>query len=120
MNPALSRAPLEPAITSRSRVMPVRRKVFRIEEMNLAQRSARADARIIGGRDEIGASGPAASKPRATDRQADAIHQAVVRTKQELVALERHGAGGKATARALRELAAVADGAEAATLRILT
>src|SRR5262245_51706783 len=99
--------------------MPVRRKVFRIEEMNLARRSVRARARI-NGRDEIGASGPGASKPSAINRQADAIHQAIVCTRQEMAVFRANGAGGKATARALRELAAVADDAEAATQRILT
>jgi chemotaxis protein CheZ len=107
--------------------MPIRRKVFRIEEMHFAGRAAtfaRRDqnARDAGARrgmsqssvEAIGASGL-----RQLKDETDTIHRAIVRTKQEIATLHASGFSNMEQGRVVRELDAVAGGTERATQQIL-
>src|SRR5712692_11028398 len=121
--------------------MPIRRKVFRIEEMNFSARSTT----VAGGRkssprpyqqihDERGhprdAGAPqgmsqsdveaiGASGLRQLKDETDAIHRAIIRTKQEIATLHASGFSNMEHGRVFRELDAVAGGTERATQQIL-
>jgi chemotaxis protein CheZ len=124
--------------------MPVKRKVFRIEEMQLAgERTPAADAaplsqhhllaEMMALRDLIehrldGAQAPQADKfgtdlevsgLRQLKDETDTIQRAIVRTKQEIAALHVNGLNAPESGRATRELDAVVGGAEQAIQQIL-
>src|SRR5262245_39172097 len=88
--------------------MPVRRKVFRIEEMIDARRASAA----------AGAAAETGAPARAPET--DTIERAIGRTKQEIATLHAGGFDGRQSGRAFRELDAVVDGTERATAQILT
>jgi chemotaxis protein CheZ len=107
--------------------MPIRRKIFRIEEMHFAGRAAAVakrdqNARDAGARhgmsqssvEAIGASGL-----RQLKDETDTIHRAIVRTKQEIATLHASGFSNMEHGRVVRELDAVAGGTERATQQIL-
>jgi chemotaxis protein CheZ len=104
--------------------MPVRRKVFRIEEMRLPvhARAATAAAPAATADASTGrpASGNAASDGlRLLKDETDSIFRAINRTKQEIAALHVSGLSGPENGRVREELDAVVDGAEQATQAIL-
>jgi chemotaxis protein CheZ len=123
--------------------MPVRRKIFRIEETNLAGRASPAagetqsstpgrrqvhgepdtrgetcarclDAASKADVETIGATGL-----RALRDETDTIHRAITRTRQEIATLHANGFSGMENGRVFRELDAVVGGAEQATQQIL-
>jgi len=121
--------------------MPVRRKVFRIEEMQLAE--GRAPPQAPAPLDQINQqmldelaelrrlmerrpTAPAArtDKPeldglRQLKDETDTIHRAITRTKEEIAALHVSGLNNPESGRASRELDAVAGGTEHAIQQIL-
>jgi chemotaxis protein CheZ len=122
--------------------MPVRRKVFRIEEMQLAEGRALPQApapldqinqRMLDDLAELRRlmecrppAAPAAStdKPeldglRQLKVETDTIHRAITRTKEEIAALHVSGLNNPENGRASRELDAVAGGTEHAIQQIL-
>jgi chemotaxis protein CheZ len=141
MNPALSAGPLQQK-TQRGWAMPIRRKVFRIEEMQAAEgRTLPDDAapfeqinqRML---DELAslrammerkpaapaAPGDARSELdglRQLKDETDTIHRAIARTKEEIAALHASGLNSPESGRASRELDAVAGGTERAIQQIL-
>ena len=112
--------------------MPVRRKVFRIEEMIGARRAPAAAGaaatdhpraptsgrRVSGARTRERPAAAARSPARRAD-ETDTIARAIGRTKQEIATLHAGGFDGKQSGRAFRELDAVVDGTERATAQIL-
>jgi chemotaxis protein CheZ len=144
MNPALSAAPLEHASAQvrQGRNMPVQRKVFRIEQMSpvttpAALLAAKPDPELLHdeilgelqalrhlmerrgpGSTEVGACSATASGLRRFKDEAGTVHDAIGRLKQQIAALHAGPFDG-GTARATRELDAVAAGAERATLQII-
>ncbi len=112
--------------------MPIRRKVFRIEETNFAGRatSVAGEAKLSpphqqrmptarqGDRvfktEAIGASGL-----RALKDETDTIHRAISRTMHEIATLHASGFSGLEDGRVFRELDAVVGGTEQATQQIL-
>ncbi len=126
MNLTLSAELVQPPTTNNGRAMPVRRKVFRIEEMRLAAparaplRGARAPDRlepspemlINGGRIEV-------EGLRKLKDETDSIFRAINRTKQEIAALHVGGLSGAEQGCVRQELDAVVDGAEDAIQKIL-
>jgi chemotaxis protein CheZ len=107
--------------------MPIRRKVFRIEEMHFAGRAATVarrdrNARDAGARHGMSQSGVeaiGASGLRQLKDETDTIHRAIVRTKQEIATLHASGFSNMEHGRVVRELDAVAGGTERATQQIL-
>ena len=119
--------------------MPVRRKVFRIEQMGPIgtpsaafgdDMSARQQQEILAelkAMRELMERRPAAAAPDARESTAlrelkdevDAIQRALSRTEQEIAAVHVAAFAGPGTARVTRELDAIAESAERATQRIL-
>ena len=123
--------------------MPHRRKVFRIEEMQLGrERPSEAETvspsqqqilaelaalrelverRLDGAPDAVEADAETleVSGLRRLKDETAAIHRAISRTKREIAALHVNGLSGSENGRVRRELDAVADGTEQATQRIL-
>src|SRR5437588_8901800 len=134
--------------------MPVRRKVFRIEEIqsavarapaaepsdatheqliaelaalrSLMERRTEAASESSGGRGNSKVPAPAngahtsdANGLRQLKDETDSIHRAIARTKEEIAALHIGGLNNPDGSRALRELDAVAGGAEHAIQQIL-
>jgi chemotaxis protein CheZ len=105
--------------------MPVRRKVFRIEEMCLAPPSrtrslARAPASApIEPQTARNDDGHGLDGLRQLKDDTDSIFRAINRTKQEIAALHVSTLTGAEDGRVRRELGAVVDGAEDAIQRIL-
>lgn len=109
--------------------MPVRRKVFRIEEMRRA--SARPQVPALKANpvpEHAGDGRGSALAPfdssgveglRQLKDETDSIFRAINRTKQELAALHVNGLGGNDNGRVRQELDAVVDGAEHAIQTIL-
>jgi chemotaxis protein CheZ len=93
--------------------MPIQRKVFRVEQIGSIDTptdpSDTAERRAFG----IQSSGL-----RQLQQEADAIHSAIARTKQE-IAMMHAGASGRGGPRAARELDAVVDGTERAAHQIM-
>lgn len=102
--------------------MPVKRKVFRIEELAGAglrsvdatpvPRQFRAEPATLRSRGGI------EERLCVLKDETDFIHRAISRTKQELAALHVNGLGGE-RGRVVRELDAVVGGTEQATAQIL-
>jgi chemotaxis protein CheZ len=111
--------------------MPIRRKVFRIEELSFAGRASAAAQRIHDQRDHPSDAGArqamsqtsvaaiGASGLRQLKDETDTIHRAIVRTKQEIATLHASGFSNMEHGRVVRELDAVAGGTERATHQIL-
>jgi chemotaxis protein CheZ len=120
--------------------MPSRRKLFRIEEMHLANARGAAHAPDLAAQEDIlselkALRGLVERRPAATIRpdagqieavglrqlkdETDSIHRAIARTKQEIAALHRSGFNGSEYGRVFRELDAVVGGAERAIEQIL-
>jgi chemotaxis protein CheZ len=128
--------------------MPVRRKVFRIEEMQLAgtRPGAAAEAAavppqhilaelaalrgLIEGRresapktkidtDSVDACDIEANGLRQLKNETDSIHRAITRTKQEIAALHVNGLNRPESGRMFRELGAVVGGQERAIQQVL-
>jgi chemotaxis protein CheZ len=118
--------------------MPVRRKVFRIEEMQVApaaesvpfaemQAQMRAElAKLRGLVERRGGSVPAGGADqiateglRQLKDETDTIHRAISRTKEEIAALHASGLDGSESNRVFRELDAVVGSAERAIQQIL-
>jgi len=121
--------------------MSVRRKVFRIEEMQVAPVSAatepapfaqmhaqmRAELAKLRSLVERRSTGAPASGPdqieteglRQLKDETDTIHRAISRTKQEIAALHASGLDGGESNRVFRELDAVVGSAELAIQKIL-
>jgi chemotaxis protein CheZ len=117
MNRMLSAPALEQASNShmRSRHMPIQRKVFRVEQMGSIDASAASASTAATDREpfKIEADGL-----RQLQHEAEAIHNAIARTKQEIAMLHA-GAFGHGRPRAARELHAVVDGTERAAHQIM-
>src|SRR5262245_9458813 len=129
MNPALSAPALERSQAG-SRAMPIRRKVFRIEETNFGGRAGNGageanasphqqmlpawQAERVFKSEMIGPSGL-----RALKDETDTIHRAISRTKHEIATLHASGFSGMEDGRVFRELDAVVGGTEQATQQIL-
>jgi chemotaxis protein CheZ len=99
----------------RSRTMPIQRKVFRVEQMGAtgAPKAPAGASDIDGQPFKIEADGL-----RQLQHEAEAIHSAIARTKQEIAMLHA-GAFGHGRPRAARELHAVVDGTERAAHAIM-
>jgi chemotaxis protein CheZ len=93
--------------------MAIHRKVFRVEQMSSIDPLATSPDTIERQALRIESSGL-----RELQHEADAIHGAIARTKQELAMLHA-GASGHAGPRAARELDAVVDGTERAAHQIM-
>jgi chemotaxis protein CheZ len=93
--------------------MPIQRKVFRVEQMSSIDTSTNSSDTVEQRTFRIQSSGM-----RQLQHEADAIHNAIARTKQELAMLHA-GASGHGTPRAARELGAVVDGTERAAHQIM-
>src|SRR5262245_2486040 len=93
--------------------MPIQRKVFRVEQTGSTEASTEsaADANSRGFKIE-------ADGLRQLQHEAEAIHSAIARTKQEIAMLHA-GAFGQGRPRAARELHAVVDGTERAAHQIM-
>jgi chemotaxis protein CheZ len=93
--------------------MPIQRKVFRVEQIDPidtpTDSSDTAERRAF----RIQSNGL-----RRLQHEADAIHSAIARTKQE-IAMMHAGASGRGGPRAARELDAVVDGTERAAHQIM-
>ena len=117
MNRILSAPALEQASNShmRSRNMPIQRKVFRVEQMGTtgARKASPGVADVDREPFKIEADGL-----RQLQHEADAIHSAIARTKQEIAMLHA-GAFGHGRPRAARELHAIVDGTERAAHAIM-
>ena len=117
MNRMLSARALEQASNShmRSRNMPIQRKVFRVEQMGAtgAPKASASAYNVDREPFKIEADGL-----RQLQHEADAIHSAIARTKQEIAMLHA-GAFGHGRPRAARELHAVVDGTERAAHQIM-
>jgi chemotaxis protein CheZ len=100
--------------------MPVQRKVFRIEQTNAIAAPAAEGATSAPQPSELPADLGAAEMNGLNKiaEKTDAIHNAIVRTKQEIAILHA-GTFTDGRPRATRELDAVANGAERATQQIL-
>jgi chemotaxis protein CheZ len=121
--------------------MPLRRKIFRIEEMQLANAGAcTQDADAAGHRQDILRELKALrdlaeyrpDEPRASDAggigadglrqlkdETDSIHRAIARTKREIATLHQSSLNGSEYARVFRELDAVVGDAERAIGQVL-
>ena len=111
---ACATAKTQPVACDQSNV-PIQRKIFRVEQMRSINASAASadDARV--GRRAF------KTEPdglRRLQYEADAIHNAIARTKQEIAMLNA-GAFGHGRPRAARELDAVVDGTERAAHQIM-
>jgi chemotaxis protein CheZ len=93
--------------------MAIQRKVFRVEQTNSIDPSAPSFDTIERQGFRIESNGL-----RELQHEADAIHSAIARTKQELAMLHA-GASGHTGPRAVRELDAVVDGTERAAHQIM-
>ena len=95
--------------------MPIQRKVFRVEQMGATEAPATSGSAADVNRQpfKIEADGL-----RQLQHEADAIHSAIARTKQEIAMLHA-GAFGHGRPRAARELHAVVDGNERAAHQIM-
>jgi chemotaxis protein CheZ len=119
--------------------MPVRRKVFRIEEMQLGEQPGpEADAEFPVHHDDMlrelkalralmerqAAPPPGSQSPAAEvhelRNELQSLHDTIKRTKQEMASLQAAGFNGGQMARVANELGAVVGGAENATQNILT
>src|SRR5438105_2949663 len=101
--------------------MPVRRKVFRIEEMRLAAparvnafaaKSAPVQADALGA---LASGNTGIEGLRQLKDETDSIFRAINRTKQEIAALHESGLSGAQSGRVRQELDAVMGGAEHAS-----
>ena len=92
--------------------MPIQRKVFRVEQVSST------DTSTPSGAVERQAFRVESSDLRELQHEADAIHTAIARTKQELAMLHA-GASGHGSPRAARELDAVVAGTERAAHQIM-
>src|SRR5215510_2159457 len=93
--------------------MPIQRKVFRVEQMGSTEASTESAADANRRAFKIEADGL-----RQLQHEAEAIHSAIARTKQEIAMLHA-GAFGQGRPRAARELDAVVDGTERAAHQIM-
>jgi chemotaxis protein CheZ len=93
--------------------MAIQRKVFRVEQMSSIDTPTTSPDTVERQAFRIESSGL-----RELQHEADAIHGAIARTKQELAMLHA-GASGHAGPRAARELDAVVDGTERAAHQIM-
>jgi chemotaxis protein CheZ len=143
MNPALSAAPLQPThVNAAGRLMPVQRKVFRIEQMGPLATPAAAFAGdavselhqqeiltelkalrdLMERRERAAPFDPGALKSsdlRELKDETGTISRAISRTRQEIAALQASALNGLAPGRVARELDAVIEDAERATQHIL-
>jgi chemotaxis protein CheZ len=90
--------------------MPIQRKVFRVEQMGSAEASTESAADANRQAFKIEGDGL-----RQLQHEAEAIHNAIARTKQEIAMLH----AGHGRPRAARELHAVVDGTERAAHQIM-
>src|SRR4051794_20441260 len=93
--------------------MPIQRKVYRVEQMSSIDTSTNSSESTERAAFRIQSSGL-----RQLQHEADAIHTAIARTKQE-IAMMHAGAFGHGGPRAARELDAVVDGTERAAHQIM-
>jgi chemotaxis protein CheZ len=93
--------------------MAIQRKVFRVEQISSSDTSTNSSDTVKRQAFRIQSSGL-----RQLQHEADAIHGAIARTKQELAILHA-GASGHVGPRAARELNAVVDGTERAAHQIM-
>ena len=93
--------------------MAIQRKVFRVEQVSLIDTSTNSSDTV-----ERQAFRIELSSLRQLQHEADAIHSAIARTKQEIAMLHA-GASGHGGPHAVRELDAVVDGTERAAHQIM-
>jgi chemotaxis protein CheZ len=115
MNATLSRRALEKNTTRvrASIAMAIQRKAFRVEQMCSSDTSTNSSDTVERQTFRIESSGL-----RQLQHEAEAIHGAIARTKQEIAMLHA-GASGRGGPRAARELDAVVDGTERAAHQIM-
>jgi chemotaxis protein CheZ len=93
--------------------MPIQRKVFRVEQISSIDTPTNSSDTVERRAFRVQSNGL-----RQLQHEADAIHNAIARTKQE-IAMMHAGASGRGGPRAARELDAVVDGTERAAHQIM-